>query len=205
MEHFREEYKTNEITKWDIFYYAYGILHSEEYRETYKNDLFREIARIPLLKTYEDFKKVSAIGKNLSDWHVHYEGIEANPKYYRIEEKEDLFKKKEALGDDYYKVKKMKFDRKAEGLKLQYNEHLCINNISREIEDYKISGRNVLAWMIANYQVKTLDNGYIKDPNNYKGGKYIFDLVLKLITLAVESTKLIKELPKIEGNYKEYL
>ena len=203
LNYFQEQYKNPSITKWDIFYYCYGILHSEEYKETYKNDLFREIARIPILKTYQDFKKTSDIGKTLADMHANYEEIKPNEEYFEVEE-HNLLKKKEELGDRFYRVQKMKLAKKKETqeyFSLVYNENITISHIPKEIDNYKISGRNVLAWLIANYQVKELDNGYIKDPNNYKGSKYIFDLVLKLISLAIESDKLIKQVPKIKNNY----
>jgi len=32
LDHFRKHYKDKKITKWDIFYYDYGILHHPEYR-----------------------------------------------------------------------------------------------------------------------------------------------------------------------------
>ena len=46
------------------------------------------------------------------------------------------------------------------------------------------------------------DSGIIDDPNQYdpiKGGKYIFDLILSLITVSLETQKLIASLPE----YKE--
>ena len=196
-------YKNKVITKWDIFYYCYGILHSEEYKDTYKNDLFREIARVPFLKSYADFKKTSDIGKKLSDYHSNYEAIDPKKDYYKIEKQHYLLPVKEEQKDNFYKVVKMKLGKKEERepYSLIYNEHITISNIPKEVDNYKISGRNLLTWLIANYQRKELNNGYIKDPNNYKGGKYIYDLVLKLITLAIESDKLIKQIPKIKGNY----
>ena len=33
------KYKTNEISKEDIFYYVYGLLHSKDYRSEYESDL----------------------------------------------------------------------------------------------------------------------------------------------------------------------
>jgi len=37
-----------DLTKQDIFHYVYGLLHSPEYRERYKENLKRELPRIPL-------------------------------------------------------------------------------------------------------------------------------------------------------------
>ena len=49
LQHFRQRYHDATITKWDIFYYVYGILHHPEYRSKYAENLKRELPRIPLL------------------------------------------------------------------------------------------------------------------------------------------------------------
>jgi predicted helicase len=49
LEHFRKHYKDKKITKWDIFYYVYGVLHHPEYRAKYAENLKRELPRIPLV------------------------------------------------------------------------------------------------------------------------------------------------------------
>ena len=61
------------ITKEDIFYYVYGILHSPKYRETFANDLKKSLPRIPLVEKAEDFRAFSRAGRELGAWHVNYE------------------------------------------------------------------------------------------------------------------------------------
>lgn len=46
--HFRAAYGDETISKWDIFYYVYGLLHHPAYRERYADNLKRELPRIPL-------------------------------------------------------------------------------------------------------------------------------------------------------------
>lgn len=47
LDYFAHEYPTEDVCKDDIFYYIYALLHSEEYREKYQNDLSRQLPRIP--------------------------------------------------------------------------------------------------------------------------------------------------------------
>ena len=54
------------ISKWDIFYYNYGILHHPDYRDKYREDLKCSLPRIPFVK-HEDFWAFSEAGKRLAD------------------------------------------------------------------------------------------------------------------------------------------
>jgi predicted helicase len=47
LEQFRVHYHDPSISKWDIFYYVYAVLHHPEYRERYAANLRRELPRIP--------------------------------------------------------------------------------------------------------------------------------------------------------------
>lgn len=53
--HFQSAYPGETITKEDVFYYVYGILHSVDYRERYADNLGKELPRIPRVKTPADF------------------------------------------------------------------------------------------------------------------------------------------------------
>lgn len=46
---FRAHYADDTITKWDIFYYVYGLLHHPAYRTRYADTLKRELPRIPFV------------------------------------------------------------------------------------------------------------------------------------------------------------
>ena len=97
--HFRTQYDDQKITKWDIFYYVYGLLHHPEYRAKYAENLKRELPRIPLANDFRDFAKA---GKELARLHIEYETLEPYPlKYlenpglplsYRVEDKMRLSK-----------------------------------------------------------------------------------------------------------------
>lgn len=63
------------VTKEDIFYYVYGILHSPDYRQTFSNDLKKMLPRIPLVDVVQDFWQFSRAGKALAELHIKYESI----------------------------------------------------------------------------------------------------------------------------------
>jgi len=77
----RENYAEsgNSITKEDLFYYIYGLLHSPEYRERYADNLSKELPRIPAVKKFEDFQAFSQAGTELAHWHLNYETVDCHP------------------------------------------------------------------------------------------------------------------------------
>ena len=62
-----------QISKEDLFYYIYGLLHSPDYRERFKNNPAKQLPRIPAAKTLADFKAFSDAGRTLGDLHVNFE------------------------------------------------------------------------------------------------------------------------------------
>lgn len=63
----------SELTKEDIFYYVYGILHSPEYRKRFAANLAKELPRILLA---QDFAAFSQAGRALAELHLGYEEVE---------------------------------------------------------------------------------------------------------------------------------
>ena len=70
------EVELRAITKWDIFYYVYGVLHQPEYRTTFADNLKRELPRIPFM---DDFAAFADAGRSLAKWHLEYETVEPGP------------------------------------------------------------------------------------------------------------------------------
>ncbi|WP_375661713.1 DEAD/DEAH box helicase, partial [Bartonella sp. CR127HXZ] len=77
--HFKAAYPNETIIKEDIFYYVYGLLHSEDYRARYADNLSKELPRIPCVKSAEDFWKFVTAGRELGHLHVNYETVEPYP------------------------------------------------------------------------------------------------------------------------------
>lgn len=180
-------YNKHDISKEDIFYYIYALFHSNEYKNRYENNLAKELPRITFVKNFKDY---SNIGRKLAELHLNYEN--AKP-YDGVEIK---------MKKEDYTVSKIRFASKDKKDTVIFNENITISNIPLEAYDYVVNGRSPIEWVMDQYQYTVdKDSGIIDDPNKFdenKGGKYIFDLILSLITVSLETLKLIKELPKYE-------
>ncbi|WP_139519337.1 DEAD/DEAH box helicase [Helicobacter pylori] len=178
---FRRHYKDNAITEEEIFYYIYAILHHKGYLEKYKNSLAKEAPRIALS---EDFKELSVLGKQLAELHLNYENGEMHTsvKYTTLMNAEI---------EGYYDVDKMT----KKGDSIIYNQNITITKIPQKAFDYVINGKSAIDWVIERYQ-KTMDKESLieNNPNDYAGGKYVFELLCRVIKLSEKSVDLIEKI-----------
>ncbi len=180
---FRRHYQDNSITEEEIFYYIYAILHHKGYLEKYKNSLAKEAPRIALS---EDFKELSMLGKELAELHLNYENGEMHESV-----KHNLLENAEVEG--YYDVVQMKKDKK--GDRIIYNHHITITQIPKKAFDYVINGKSAIDWVIERYQKTTDKDSLIENnPNDYAGGKYVFELLCRVIKLSEKSVDLIEKI-----------
>lgn len=178
----------------DTFAYIYGLLNSREYQEKYANDLKKDLARIPIVKNKEEYVR---IGRSLMDLHLNYEDITAYGD----------------VGIEYssnpsYEVSKMKFAKtRDENGKLindrstiVFNNDITISNIPDKAYDYMVNGRSAIEWIMDQYQIKTdKKSGITDNPNEYSSDKkYIFNLLLSIINVSVQTVDLVNSLPKFE-------
>jgi predicted helicase len=182
----------SKVTKDDIFYYVYGLLHSEDYRTTFSADLKKMLPRIPLVDKAEDFLAFSKAGRDLADIHLSYETVKPYNKVTIIGEEK---------GD--FTVDKIRFIKKDDKSAIQYNHAITITNIPLEAYDYVVNGRSAIEWILDRYQVKTdKDSGITNDPNDWakehNQPRYILDLLLRIITVSLETIKIVKSLPKLQ-------
>ena len=181
---FRKRYKDNSISKWDIFHYIYGLLHSPQYREKYAANLKRELPRIPFVP---DFRAFTEAGKKLAELHVNYE----NQPEYSLQQIENPDEKPD------WRVEKMRLS-KDKSL-IIYNNFLTLSGIPEEAYEYRLGNRSALDWIIDQYQVKTdKRSGIVNDPNRADDPQYIVKLIGKVIAVSVETVKVVKELSGIE-------
>ncbi|NHA91521.1 DEAD/DEAH box helicase [Helicobacter pylori] len=180
---FRRHYQDDSIVEEEIFYYIYAIFHHKGYLEKYKNSLAKEAPRIALS---EDFKELSTLGKELAELHLNYESGEMHTSV-----KHNLLENAEVEG--YYDVIQMKKDKK--GDRIQYNHHITITQIPKKAFDYVINGKSAIDWVIERYQ-KTMDKDSLieNNPNHYAGGKYVFELLCRVIKLSEKSVDLIEKI-----------
>jgi predicted helicase len=171
------------VTKWDIFHYVYGLLHHPQYRERYAENLKRDLPHIPLLHTKEAFNTCVRIGKQLMDMHLRYE----EAKEYALEELDN----KDVPFT--YRVEKMRLsnDRRV----VVVNESFRLGPLPPEVFEYRLGNRSALEWVLDQYQVsKDARSGIESDPNRLDDEQYIVHLVEKVVTVSVETVRLVKEL-----------
>lgn len=174
------------VDKWQIFHYVYGLLHSPEYREKYQANLKRELPRIPLPKTIEQFRAFVSAGERLADLHVNYE----SQLEYPLEKIENPDKPLD------WRVEKMKLTK--DKTAIVYNDFLTLAGIPPEVFEYKLGNRSALDWIIDRYQVWTdKRSGIVNDPNRGDDPEYIVRLIGKVITVSVQTMKVVNDLPKI--------
>ncbi len=185
---FRRHYKDNAITEEEIFYYIYAILHHKGYLEKYKNSLTKEAPRIALS---EDFKELSILGKELGELHLNYESGEMHTSVaYNLLENAGM--------EGYYDVDKMtkKGDKMTKkGDSIIYNQNITITKIPQKAFEYVVNGKSAIDWVIERYQKTTDEDSLIENnPNDYAGGKYVFELLCRVIKLSEKSVDLIEKI-----------
>ncbi|GAA9718016.1 hypothetical protein VN0025_10200 [Helicobacter pylori] len=178
---FRRHYKDNAITEEEIFYYIYAVFHHKGYLEKYKNSLAKEV---PCIALSPDFKELSMLGKELGELHLNYENGEmhASVKYTTL---------MNAEVEGYYDVEKMT----KKGDSIIYNHNIAITEIPQKAFDYVVNGKSAIDWVIERYQKTTDKDSLIENnPNDYAGGKYVFELLCRVIKLSEKSVDLIEKI-----------
>jgi len=197
--HFLEAYPKEKITKEDIFYYVYGLLHSPTYREKYADNLSKELPRIPRVKDPKDFWAFSKAGRALAELHIGYEKVKPYPV--------KLVTTKTLTKPEHYYVTQMKYAKNGKEKDLSivfYNDFITITDIPLEAYEYVVNGKPALDWIIERYCVKTdKDSGIVNDANLWgieteNNPKYPLELFQKVITVSLETMQIVKGLPELE-------
>ncbi|HRJ71797.1 MAG TPA: hypothetical protein PLS03_06200 [Terrimicrobiaceae bacterium] len=208
MAHFQAAYPGESVSKEDLFYYIYGLLHSPGYRSRYADNLGKELPRIPAVKTATDFRAFSQAGRELAHWHLNYETVAIHPG-----PKIDTGKVPRAvLTDADYRVTKMKFakTRDADGKSVNdkstviYNDRITIRDIPLEAYDYVVNGKPALEWVMERQAVTTdKDSGIVNDANLWAtetmgNATYPLELFLRVITVSLETRTVVSNLPNLK-------
>jgi predicted helicase len=202
--HFQAAYRPETITKDDLFYYTYGILHSEDYRERYSDNLSKELPRIPAVKGIQNFRAFVQAGRALGDLHVGYETVDpypvtiaqGDPQFANISDPET-----------FYRVEQMKFAGKRPKLDkscVHYNANITMTGIPVEAYDYIVNGKPAVEWVMERQCVKTdKASGIVNDANRYAietVGDPTYPLMLfqRMITVSLETMKIVRSLPALD-------
>jgi predicted helicase len=186
---FQTHYGDTSITKQDIFYYIYALLHHPEYRSKYAQNLKRELPRVGFVGADRNaFVSLVGAGMALAYLHLGYENVPWNalterenknvPVSYRVEKKMALSKDKSTL---------------------KVNEFLTLEGIPAEAFSYKLGNRSALEWVIEQYQVSTdKRSGISNDPNRLDDERYIVRLVSQVVYVSLETMKLVNQIAAID-------
>ena len=185
------------LTKEDLFYSIYGLLHS------------------PAVQPFADFRAFAQAGRELAHWHLHYETVAPHPGVTLDPGKTPL----SALTAADYRVTKMKFARTRDPetnksipdkTTVIYNERITLRDIPLAAYEYVVNGKPALEWVMERQAVTTdKDSGIVNDANLWAtetmgNPKYPLELFLRVITVSLETMKIVNGLPGLrigaEGN-----
>ena len=185
LKQFRNHYGDNTITKWDIFYYVYGLLHHPGYREKFADNLKRELPRIPFAP---DFQAFASAGKQLAQLHLDYETLEPYDLQWIESDTVPLS----------YRVDRMKLSKDKTALIV--NDSLTLAGIPPDVFAYRLGNRSALEWVIDQYRIKTdKRSGIHSDPNRPDDEEYIIRLVGQVVRVSLETVEIVRGLPGESG------
>ncbi|MDD8092466.1 hypothetical protein LAV99_19520 [Escherichia coli] len=163
------------------------------------DNLSKELPRIPCVKKYDDFVIFSQAGRDLAFWHLNFEEVEP----YKATIDSGNLNYSQLPKEDFY-VEKMKFAKKADKSTVIYKNKIRIKNIPSEAYDYVVNGKPALEWVMERQGVLThKDSGIVNDANDWAmeamgNAKYPLELFLRVITVSLETQKIVKGLPKLD-------
>ncbi|KGD62556.1 hypothetical protein T9A_00847 [Alcanivorax jadensis T9] len=198
---FRHHYKDKSISKEDIFWYSYGVLHAPEYRNRFTADLQKVHPRIPLAP---DFRAFSEAGRALGQLHLNFDSVEMHPVEIKISGGRSY---EELTTQDFRVNNKWKFGGKAKDKDksiVKYNSTITIAGVPVDAYDYVVNGKPALEWVMESQLVKTdTTSGIVNDANDYAietmdYPAYPLELFRRVITVSLETMKIIRNLPELD-------
>jgi predicted helicase len=178
-----------DVTKRDIFAYVYGALHHPRYRERYAANLKRELPRIPLVAGAGAFREVVRIGGALAALHLGYEDTAEYPLAAQY-----------APGQPVnWRVGEKRMRLSSDKTTLAYNDWLTLSGIPAEVYRYRLGNRSALEWVIDQYHIGEDSRSHIvSDPNRPDDEQYIVRLIKRVVTVSLETVRLVDALAGVE-------
>ena len=189
-------------------------------------DLGNVLPRIPAVKRFDDFQAFSQAGRDLAHWYLNYKTVECYKRVTVKGETDtpvchsksggkaaNASKKQTGVSASLYRVEKMKFAKKRDPETNKsihdkttdlYNAHIIIRDIPEEAYAYIVNGKPALEWVMERQSVTTnKDSGILNDANLWatetmNNPKYPLELFLRVITVSLETMKIVKGLPKLD-------
>lgn len=190
------------VSKLDIFYYIYGLLHVPAYCQRFANNLSKELPRIPLATDPNHFTALVAAGRELGDLHVGFDRVDPWPLEF-ANGGWDV-----PSGTDpatHFRVQKMKLggiQKEPDLTTIIYNSNITVTGIPAAAWDYEVNGKPALKWVMERQAVSThRDSGIVNDANHYAtetigDPSYPLKLLACVIRVSMETNRIIGELPE---------
>jgi predicted helicase len=145
-------------------------------------------SRAPTPKDASLFHAIVAAGKKLAELHV---GYEQQPEF-------PLRRRENPQSPLNWRLEKMRLSKDKSSL--TYNDFLTLDGIPPETFEYRLGNRSALEWVIDQYQVSTdKRSGITSDPNRPDDPEYIVRLLGQVITVSLETVKVVKALPALDN------
>jgi predicted helicase len=193
----------HDVTSDEVFFYVYGLLHSPEYRTQFAADLKKSLPRIPKVDGRHEFDAFVDAGRRLADLHIGYETVAPYPLTITGDQPSGP-----GSADPYewFRVDKMRFagtGTKKDRSSIVYNSHITVAGIPDEAHEYLLGSRSGVEWVIERYRVHTdRASGIVNDPNAWSrevgNPRYVLDLLTRVVTVSVETVRIVKSLPKLD-------
>ncbi|MGQ0332959.1 DEAD/DEAH box helicase [Halomonas elongata] len=202
--HFQNAYPGQTISKEDVFYYIYGLLHSPEYRERYQNNLSVQLPRIPCVSTYEAFRHFSDAGRELADLHVDFEAVTPYELEIEVSGGRDLA---ELTPYELRVNKPWRFGKKGkekDKTTVKYNDLITLKGVPLDAYDYVVNGKPALEWVMERQRVKEdKKSGIVNDANDYAvetmgDPAYPLKLFQRIVTVSLETMRIVRGLPSLD-------
>ncbi|MBQ1873227.1 MAG: hypothetical protein II152_05640, partial [Succinivibrionaceae bacterium] len=166
----------------------------------FANNLMKDLPRIPLVPDLGMFRTFTEAGRKLADLHVNYESVEPydgvtvdgeDSRNYRVEQLK------------YGKIPGKTGNAGKDKTVIVYNGSIVIRNIPLEAQEYVVNRKSALDWLVERIGVSVdKDSGIVNDFNKFAEEKgeprYCLDLILRVITVSLETLKIVKTLPHID-------
>ena len=192
---FCRHYSTDKITKDEIFYYVYGILHAPVYQEQFANDLSKMLPRIPYAP---DFTAFAEAGKKLAELHLNYETCEQYPLTVEFPNITSPPTDIEHADPNLFLLTDKQMRHGPTGKSsLLINPNILLSGIPDDAYRYVVNGRSPLEWFIDRYYIKTdKDSGIVNDPNSwFADPRDLVTAIKRIVHVSVQSARIIDGLP----------
>ena len=194
----------------NLFNYIYGLLHVPSYRTKYAANFRRELPRIPIPESLEEFQILSHAGKELGELHVNYEEV----KEYPISFENGGWEPASGISyETWFKlqVRPMRHPGRARNkdrTRIIYNENITVMGVPEAAYDYIVNGKPAIVWVMERQRAK-IDGAtqIVDDANRFaieamQDPAYPLRLLAKVITVSTETLRIVEKLREKEFSWE---